>query len=117
MTGENTFNTTKAEDRDLYALAIDIWTLERKIHKTKKEVGEDTYKSIANSFNKLRGYLDRQNVEIFDLTGKKYDDGLNVDVLSVISEGNDSAIITETIEPMVKHNSRVVKRAKVIVTK
>lgn len=115
MTKDITFNS--AEVSDLSSLAVDVWRLERKIAKINKLIDVDSCKSIGASISKIKAFLDKKNIETTDLTDQKYDDGLNVDVLSFINEHREIAIISETVEPMVKYNGKIIKKAKIIVTK
>lgn len=107
--------STPTEASDLSALAIEIWRLQKTVSKLNKQ--DDVAQTLSNSFEKLYSYLRKQNVEIIDFTGKKHSDGLNLDVLSYITENLEEPMITETIEPTIKINGVVIKRAKVIVTK
>lgn len=107
--------TLSQENKDLASLAIEIWRLEKKI--TKIGLSGDNVQSIDNSISKIKIYLTKNKIEVTDFTGSSYNDGLNVDVLSISDEKRDKPFISDTIEPMVKFNGNIVKRAKVIVTK
>ena len=105
------------EASDLSLLAIEVWRLEKKITKVESALGNDNSRSIHASLDKIKTYLDKNKIEVTDFSGLKYNDGLNVDVLSFSDEKREQPIISETIEPMIRYNGKVAKRAKVIVTK
>lgn len=115
MTMCTPFIELSQENKSLAALAIEIWRLEKKINKIK--LPKDNAQSIDNSIGKIKAFLARNKIEIADFTGSSYNDGLNVDVLSVSDEKKDKPFISDTIEPMIKLNGKIIKRAKVIVTK
>ena len=117
MSGEAPFKATPPEVGDLSLLALEVWRLEKKLAKVSVTLGIDDSKSINNSVEKIKAFLDKNNIETVDFTGQKYSDGLNIDVLSFLDEKRGSAIISETIEPTVKYDGKFIKRAKVIVTK
>jgi len=117
MSQEKPFNNFTKDVNDLSRLAIEIWRLKKKINKVGDIIGEDSLKSISLSMNNIESFLEKNDLEVIDFTGHKYSDGINVDVLSFNDENKDTPIISETIEPMVKHQGSIVKRAKVIVTK
>lgn len=110
-------NFMPPEVNDLVLLATEVWRITRKIKKADKILSNDTFKSINISIEKIKVFLKKQGIEVNDFDGSKYNDGLNVDVLSIDDENRDFPIISETIEPMVKLNNKVIKRAKVIVIK
>jgi hypothetical protein len=61
-------------------------------------------------------FLDKYSIEIIDHTGEKYNEGMNVDVLSFEKDENVKiAIIKETVEPSISCKDHIVKRGKVIV--
>ena len=70
---------------------------------------------MENSIQKLKRYLEKYDVEILDYKNQKFNEGLNLDVLSV---EKDSSIqepqIKETIEPTIMLKGQVIRKAKVI---
>jgi hypothetical protein len=117
MSTKNAFKILPAEVTELSNLAIEVWRLEKKVQKINGAVSPDHFKSINNSVLKIKSYLIKQKIEVIDFTGSSYNDGLNIDVLSFSDEKRDKPFISDTIEPMIKFNGKIVKRAKVIVTK
>jgi molecular chaperone GrpE (heat shock protein) len=60
--------------------------------------------------------LEKYDIEIVDYTNQKFNDGLNLDVLSVEKEPTISeSIVKETVEPTVMYRGQVIKKAKIIV--
>lgn len=117
MSKNHYLKSINPEIGDLALLAIEIWRLGKKFKKIEPSIGNDSISSIKNSIEKIKSFLSKKKIEIVDFTGSIYNDGLNVDVLSISDEKKDKPFISETIEPMVKYDGKIIKRAKVIVIK
>jgi hypothetical protein len=60
--------------------------------------------------------LSKCEIEILDYTGKKYNEGLNVDILSIEKDpGATFPHIREMIEPTILCKGTIIKKGKVIV--
>ncbi|MFP4539375.1 MAG: hypothetical protein ACLFNN_00380 [Candidatus Paceibacterota bacterium] len=97
---------------DFIQFAIEIWRLEQRITKTKDSLLENQHRSLANSVEKMKRYLDKYDIAIVDYTGQKFNDGLNLDVLS--GKVDNGVIIQETVEPTIMYRGQVVRKAKII---
>ena len=65
--------------------------------------------------NKLKRYIANYDVEIVDYTNQKFNDGLNLDVLSVEKDPSITVpTVKETVEPTILVKGQVVKKAKII---
>jgi hypothetical protein len=63
----------------------------------------------------LKKYISNYDVEIVDYTNQKFNDGLNLDVLSVEKDpAVASPTVKETVEPTILVKGQVVKKAKII---
>ena len=103
---------------ELIELAIEIWRIEQRINKSLSVIPENQKKGIENSIQKLKRYLQKYDIEIVDYTGQKYNEGLNLDVLSV--DKDDVAkepYVKETVEPTIMCKGLVVKKAKIVIAK
>jgi hypothetical protein len=110
------FLEISAQTDDLVELAIELWRMERRINKILPLVPEDQRDILTNSMQKLKRYLDKNDIEILDHTNQKYDDGLNLEILAVEHDPNISEpTIKETKEPSVLHKGQVVHLGKVII--
>ena len=77
---------------------------------------ENQKRGVENSTKKLKRYFEKYDIEIIDYTNQKFNDGLNLDVLSVEKKPNvTESIIKETIEPTIMYRGQVVRKAKIIV--
>lgn len=102
---------------DLVELAVEVWRIESRIKKSISTIPESQAKSIENSIQKLKRYLERYDLEIIDYTNQKFNDGLNLDVLSVEKDPSVQVpIVKETVEPTILCKGQVVKKAKIILT-
>ena len=100
---------------DLVELAIEVWRIEQRISKSASNLPEQQLKGLENSVQKLRRYLLKYDVEILDYKNQKYNDGLNLDILSVEKDLSLSEpVIKETVEPTIMCKGQVVRKAKII---
>lgn len=100
---------------ELVELATEVWRIEQRLSKVANTLPETQKKGLENSVHKFRRYISNYDIEIVDYTNQKFNDGLNLDVLSV---EKDPAVTTptvkETIEPTILVKGQVVKKAKII---
>lgn len=100
---------------DLVELAVEVWRIEQRIKKSITTISENQAKGLESSIQKLKRYLERYDLEIIDYTNQRFNDGLNLDVLSVEKDPNvRTPSVKETVEPTILCKGQVVKRAKVI---
>ncbi len=100
---------------NLVELAIEVWRIEQRVIKTSSNLSDNQKKSFENSIQKLKRYLEKYDIEIIDYTNRKYNEGLNLDVLSVEKDESISeSIVKETIEPTIMCKGQVVRKAKII---
>jgi hypothetical protein len=105
------------ETNDLVELAIEFWRMEHKISRISSTLAEDQRESLNSSMNKLKRYLDKNDIEIVDHTNQKYSDGENLEILAVEKDPNASdTIIKETKEPTILHKGEVIHLGKVIIS-
>ncbi len=97
-------------------LAIEVWRIEKRLAKAKSSLTDDQNKAFENSANKLHRYLNKNDITFADYTDQKYNEGLNLDILSIEKDSSISeSIIKETHEPAVMHKGQLIKKAKVVV--
>ncbi len=100
---------------ELVDLALEIWRMEQRLTKVANTLPENHRKGLENSILKLKKYISNYDIEIVDYTDQKFNDGLNLDVLSV---EKDPAVTTptvkETVEPTILVKGQVVRKAKII---
>lgn len=102
--------------QSLIDLAVEIWRLEKRLQKTTDSLSEDQNKAFDNSVSKLQRFLEKNDIALTDYTDKKYNEGMNLDILSIEKDPDIShSIIKETHEPAVLHKGQLIKKAKVVV--
>lgn len=102
--------------QSLVELAVEIWRLEKRVQKTSESLSEDQNKAFENSVAKLQRYLEKNDIALTDYTDKKYNEGMNLDILSIKKDPDiPHSIIKETHEPAVLHKGQLIKKAKVVV--
>ena len=100
---------------DLVDLAVEVWRMEQRVAKSASNLPEQHLKGLDNSIQKLKRYISKYDIEIVDYKNQKYNDGLNLDILSVEKDPSLSEpIIKETVEPTVLCKGQVVRKAKII---
>ncbi len=100
---------------ELIELAIEIWRMEQRIAKSSLNLPENQRKGLEISMQKLKRYINRYDIEFIDYTNQKYNDGLNLDVLSVEKDSSvHESTVKETIEPTIMCKGQVVRKAKII---
>ena len=101
--------------KELTELAVEIWRIEQRIAKSALNLPENQLKGLENSVQKLRRYLEKYDIEIVDYKNQKYNDGLNLEILSVEKDHSISeSMVKETVEPTIICKGQVVRKAKII---
>lgn len=101
---------------DFIQFAIEIWRVQQRIAKLEATLPENQQKGLENSIQKFKRYFEKYDIEIVDYTNQKFNDGLNLDVLSVEKDPAISeSIVKETVEPTVMYRGQVIRKAKIIV--
>lgn len=99
----------------LVELAVDVWRIEQRLTKVSSGLNDIQRKGLESSVQKLRRYLEKYDIEIKDYTNQKFNEGLNLDVLSVEKDpAVTEPIVKETVEPTIMCKGQVVKKAKII---
>jgi len=123
VTNKNITDSVKSQfinltpsSQSLVELAVEIWRLEKRLQKSSESLSEDQNKAFQNSISKLQRYLDKNDISVVDYTDNKYNEGLNLDILSMEKDpGIPHSIVKETHEPAVMHKGQLIKKAKVVV--
>ena len=104
------------ETKDLIDLGIDIWRMEQRLNKVIDSLPENSQDLLKNSVQKIKRYLDKNEIEIVDYTNQKFNEGRNLDVLAVEKSSNiTEPIVKETKEPTILYKNQVVRKGKVII--
>ena len=99
----------------LVELAVEVWRIEKRITKVSSSLPKVQRKGVETSIQKLKRYLEKYDIEIRDYTNQKFNEGLNLDVLSVEKDPSiTEPIVKETVEPTILCKGQVVKKAKII---
>ena len=109
------FMTVSVEANEITDLAVEIWRIEQRIAKSASSLPENQLKGLENSIQKLKRYLEKYDIEIVDYKNHKYNDGLNLDILSVEKDPTlPESVVKETVEPTIMLKGQVVRKAKII---
>lgn len=109
------FMEISLEVNELIDLAVEVWRMEQRISKSASNLPEQQLKGLENSVQKLKRYVSKYDIEIVDYKNQKYNDGLNLDILSVEKDPSLSEpMIKETVEPTIICKGQVVRKAKII---
>jgi len=100
---------------ELVELATEVWRVEQRLAKMADILPENQRKGLENSVHKFKRYISNYDIEIVDYTNQKFNDGLNLDVLSVEKDQSvTTPTVKETVEPTILVKGQVVKKAKII---
>jgi hypothetical protein len=100
---------------ELTELAIEIWRIEQRLMKIYGTLDDIQRRGLEATVQRFKRYLEKYDIEIKDYTKQKYNEGLNLEILSVEKDPSlEYPIIKETIEPTIICRGQVVNRAKVI---
>lgn len=109
------FINVSVEANEIIDLAIEIWRIEQRIAKSASSLPENQLKGLENSIQKMRRYLEKYDIEIIDYKNHKYNDGLNLDILSVEKDLSiPEPMVKETVEPTIMLKGQVIRKAKII---
>lgn len=113
---EPNFLNVSVQTKDLVDLALDIWRMEQRLNKVMSLIPENQKVLFENSIQKLKRYLNKNDIEIIDHTNQIFNEGRNLDIIAVEKDFDISkSIIKQTIEPTIMCKSQVVHKGKVIV--
>ena len=109
------FTTVTVEANEITDLAVEIWRIEQRVAKSASILPENQLKGLENSIQKMKRYLEKYDIEVVDYKNTKYNDGLNLDILSVEKDPTlPESIVKETVEPTVMLKGQVIRKAKII---
>lgn len=104
------------EAEDLIELAIELWRMENKISRFSSSLSSDQKESLKTSITKLKRYLDKNDIEILDHTGQKYNPGQNLTIIDVEKDPKaPKTIIKETIKPTILLKGTVIRAGEVTI--
>lgn len=108
--------TISPATEDVADMAVELWRLEKRLSKTKDKLSDDENKALGNAVEKLRRFVQRNDVEVTDYAGQTYNEGMNLDILSSEKDPDlKQSIVHETHEPAVSHKGILIRKAKVII--
>lgn len=102
----------------LVAYAREAWRLRERLQSYKTQLPAEAAAALERSTARLLDLGSRYGLDIVDLTGERYLDGLNVHVLAYqertdIPEG--AQVIGETVQPAVRYKGQLLHPGEVIV--
>jgi len=112
----NVSSVLLVETQDIADLAIELWRLEKRLMKVEERLSDDEKRALRNSVEKIGRILKRNDVEVTDYAGQAYNEGMNLDILSIEKDSElKQSIIYETHEPAISQKGVLVRKAKVII--
>ena len=98
---------------DIGELALAYWRLNKWV----TNVSVERKSAAQGSLRQMKKYLDKNNVELLDFCGQKYDSGFAIDVIGVTTDKNlpeEEMIISETLCPLILQNGEILKYGQVM---
>ena len=123
-TGKDTLSVTatqfvniSVQTKDLIELAVVIWRMEQRLNKIMSFIPANQKELFEISIQKLKNYLNKNDIEIIDHTNQIFNEGRNLDIIAV-EKGFDASksIIKQTVEPTIICKNQVVHKGKVIIS-
>lgn len=115
---EDLIERSKAVERILGPLAVELWRLEKRLSKLQDLQNSLAGKSALDQMQRIRDMLESAKVEIRDHTGQVYTDGASLKVLS-FEESADIPLremrVLETVKPTILWLGYVIEHGEVIV--
>lgn len=99
----------------LIELAIESWRLEDWLAGLPPEKAASKLRHVAR---RLQKFLIERELSALDLTGRKYEPGMAVEVLEVLADENLRAgekLIVEMVAPIVSWRGRVVRHGQIVI--
>jgi hypothetical protein len=99
-------------EEDIAELITEIWKITNVLHSSKEL---ENSVPLNFSIRKIKKMINKNQLELLDLTGQKYDEGISVDVIDK-EEGNEKGYlyISKMIEPIILFKGKVIKYGKVM---
>lgn len=92
--------------------------IEQRINFLQDEIEKVKFVGLQRSLERIKNFLVKNDVEIIDYTNQKFNDGINADIVSIDDGAHGpESIISKTVEPTILCRGRIVKKAKIIITK
>ena len=99
----------------LIELAVEGWRLDGWLAALPPEKAASKLRHVAR---RLQKFLSERELSTLDLTGRRYEPGMSVEVLEAVEDkrlGEHERLIDEMVEPVILWRGRVVKYGRVVV--
>src|SRR3954465_480675 len=95
--------TTSITQEAMLTLAAETWRAMRELERMREQ---GTAIGLRYSLRKIRAALEEAGIAYLDLTGKRYDSGMAIDIIDVEGEDSKSAelVIKEMMAPVILLN-------------
>ena len=102
--------------KSMIDLAVELWKLDKRMKNISDKLSDDEKKLLSNSLDRLKRFLQVNDIETEDYEGVAYNEGMNVKIMNVEKEHNvPRSIIGETIRPAVERKGVLVSQAEVVI--
>ena len=102
--------------KNMIDLAVELWKLDKRMKNILGKLSDDEKKLLSNSLDRLKRFLQVNDIETEDYEGVVYNEGMNVKVMHVEKEHNvPRSVIGETIKPAIGRKGVLVSQAEVVI--
>ena len=102
--------------KNMIDLAVELWKLDKRMKNIPGKLSDDEKKLLGNSLDRLKRFLQVNDIKTEDYEGLVYNEGMNVKVMHVEKEHNvPRSIIGETIKPAIGRKGVLVSQAEVVI--
>ena len=102
--------------KNMIDLAVELWKLDKRMKNISGKLSDDEKKLLGNSLDRLKRFLQVNDIKTEDYEGLVYNEGMNVKVMHVEKEHNvQRSVIGETIKPAIGRKGVLVSQAEVVI--
>ena len=102
--------------KNMIDLAVELWKLDKRMKNISGKLSDDEKKLLGNSLDRLKRFLQVNDIKTEDYEGLVYNEGMNVKVMHVEKEHNvPRSIIGKTIKPAIGRKGVLVSQAEVVI--
>lgn len=106
--------------KDLVKLAIKIWRIKKRLKGIVSSLDDQQKKKVEYALRDINRYLKHKDIQIEDLEGEKFNEGMNLKVVSRTKAKKNREIkypiIKKTITPTIFYKDKVIKKGEIIVS-
>lgn len=111
-------NSSSIDPAELTGIAVANWRLENRLTNMKGKIDSKDYRRLINVSNQFKEFLERYNVKAEDYTGRTFNEGMSIDIVSTEDDSaSERDYVKQTESPAIFVDGIIYKRAVVILAR